>query len=155
YAPHPHYEAGLTLLYLQRYGEAVECYETTEELAPGWFHCRADLWLAQQMLLGRGPQEGVLIVRSPGGGPGSPAEKAKLARKGLAQNPDVALLHLALGKALRAQHQGKEAEAAYRLGLDCAADPDVRTRLLTDLGAVVESADERRDLLRQAVELNG
>ena len=155
FAPQPHYEAGLTLLYLQRYAEAVESYETTEQLAPGWFHCRADLWLAQQLWLGQVPQEVFMICHALEDGPGSPLEKVRLARKGLAQCPDLALLHLGLGKNLRAQQQGKEAAAAYRVGLDCAEEPDVRTRLLVDLAAVIESVDERHDLLNEAVALNG
>ena len=65
------------------------------------------------------------------------------------------LLHLARGKILRATQRAKEAEAAYRFGLDVADEPDVRTRLLVDLAAVVDAADERRELLQEAVDLNG
>src|SRR5262249_20352609 len=38
FAPDPHYQAALTLMHLHRAVEAVECYERTEELAPGWFY---------------------------------------------------------------------------------------------------------------------
>jgi len=42
---HSRYQEGFTLLHLQRYADAADMYRRVEELAPGWFHCRADLWL--------------------------------------------------------------------------------------------------------------
>src|SRR5207248_10873000 len=50
--PHARYLAGFALLHLKRYPEAIESYQTAEELAPGWFHVRANLWLAQQLASG-------------------------------------------------------------------------------------------------------
>jgi tetratricopeptide (TPR) repeat protein len=47
--PHARYLRAFTLLHLERYAEAVDGYQETERLAPGWFHCRADLWLAEQL----------------------------------------------------------------------------------------------------------
>src|SRR4029077_14831912 len=44
--PRPHYFAGLALMGLGRSREAVESYELTERLAPGWYHCRAGRALA-------------------------------------------------------------------------------------------------------------
>ncbi|MFI5382364.1 MAG: tetratricopeptide repeat protein, partial [Tepidisphaerales bacterium] len=53
YDPDPHYQSGLALLHLQRYPQAVEEYETTARLAPGWFNVGSDLWIAQELLAGR------------------------------------------------------------------------------------------------------
>ena len=47
--PRPHYFAGLALMGLGRYPEAVESYELTERLAPGWYHCRAGRALALEL----------------------------------------------------------------------------------------------------------
>src|SRR5205823_13371531 len=40
--PHPLYLQGLALLNLGRFHQAVEVYEQTEQLAPGWFDVRSD-----------------------------------------------------------------------------------------------------------------
>ena len=49
--------------------------------------------------------------------------------------------------------QRAEAETAYRNGLACVGDPDVRTRLLTSLGALTNPP--RRAELEEAAALNG
>ena len=153
--PQPHYEAGLTLLYLQRHAEAVESYEATEERAPGWFRARSDLWLAQQLLLGRVEQPLFLALRQIEDGKGMPADKLRLADQALAANPDVPPLYLARGKLLVLLGRREEADATYRQGLERAEEANVRTRLLTELGAILPQGAERTSLLRQAVELNG
>jgi len=55
----------------------------------------------------------------------------------------------------RAAGRQDEAEAAYREGLTGAAEPDVHTRLLVQLGNCVPAGPERDGLLREAVELRG
>jgi hypothetical protein len=45
--------------------------------------------------------------------------------------------------------------AAYRKGLACAAEPDVKTRLLVELGVSSGDKQERLSLLREAQSLNG
>lgn len=51
--------------------------------------------------------------------------------------------------------QSQEAEATYRAGLTCAAEPDVKTRLLVELGIRAEDLRERAALLREARDLRG
>jgi tetratricopeptide (TPR) repeat protein len=153
--PQPHYEAGLTLLSLQRYTEAVEEYEATEERAPGWFHCRADLGLARQLALGHAGHETFLAVRALEDGNLPPQERARLAEKAIAAGASVALLYLLHGKALAALGRGAEAEAAFRHGLTLADEPDVKTRLLVELGVLIEVPAERNTLLREARDLKG
>jgi tetratricopeptide (TPR) repeat protein len=155
YAPEPRYQAGWTLLHLQRYPEAVDSYDETERLAPGWFHCRSDLWLAQQLALGKLPHELFLLCGALEDGPLDPEAKVRLAEQGLARAPDLALLHYHHGKNLKARNLPFQAQAALRRGLNCADEPDVRTRLLVELATLVDGAEEKRHLLRQAVELNG
>lgn len=154
--PQSRYEEGLTLLCLGRYAEAVEIYEAAERLAPGWFNCRSDLWLARQLALGT-LDHGVFLAlrRLEDDTSLDAAAKVRLAEEALRQAPRVALLHLFLGRSLADGGRPKDAESAYRQGLACVEDPDVKTRLLLNLGVVVKSPEERTRLLQEARALNG
>jgi tetratricopeptide (TPR) repeat protein len=110
--PHSRYQEGLTLLQLRRYAEAAASYETTEELAPGWFHCRADLWLAQQLTLGNVEHETFLTLHALDDGSQSPKEKVALAEQALAHTPDLAPLHVVRGKYLARLGQMRSRKAA-------------------------------------------
>jgi tetratricopeptide (TPR) repeat protein len=155
YDPHSRYLQGLTLLHLERYNEAVDCYEATEELAPGWFHCRADLWLAQELAVGRIDHDmfTALIALEDGSDP--PAEKVKLAEAALTRAPDLAVLHLMYGKNLARSARLPEAGTAYRKGLACGDESDTKTRLLLELALVTETPAEKIRLLEEARGLNG
>jgi len=155
YDPQCRYQAGLTLLYLGRYAEAVAAYDATEKLAPGWFHCRSNGWLARQMQQGKVSQEVFQLWHVAEDGPLNPGQKLDVVDRALKQCPDLALLHHLKGKSLRALNQGPAAEAAYREGLRHAQEPDIQTRLLVDLAVVVNDPAARRRLLEQAVTLNG
>jgi tetratricopeptide (TPR) repeat protein len=155
FGPHARYQEGLTLLHLRRYAEAVEAYEATEELAPGWFHCRADLWLAQQLALGDLGQETFLALHVLEDGELPPQEKANLAAQALSRAPRLALLHLLHGKSLTQFGRSDEAQAAYRRGLACEPEPDTKTRLLVELGVLVTGPAERVRLLQEAQALGG
>lgn len=153
--PHPHHLAGFTLLNLGRHAEAVESYEAAEERAPGWFHCRADLWLARELALGRLDQGAFLAVAALEDAPLPADRKVELARRSLEKYPGLAPLYLHLGRNLEATGRKPEAEAAYRKGLAGADEPDTRTRLLVQLGVYVPAGPERDGLLREAVDLSG
>jgi tetratricopeptide (TPR) repeat protein len=153
--PHARYQEGLTLLHLRRYAEAVEAYEAAEELAPGWFHCRADLWLARQLALGNLSQETFLALHVLEDAELPPEEKVKLAAQALSRTPRLAPLHLLHGKSLSRLGRPDEAQAAYRQGLACEPEPDTKTRLLVELGVLVADAAERVRLLREAQALGG
>ncbi len=155
YDPHCHYQAGLTLLYLGRYADAVAEYDATEERAPSWFHCRSNGWLARQMLQGKVSQEVFQLWHVAEDGPLKPDQKVQVTEKALQQCPDLALLHQLRGKSLKALNQGPAAMSAFRQGLACAQEPDIQTRLLVDLAAVINEPAERRRLLEQAIALNG
>jgi tetratricopeptide (TPR) repeat protein len=153
--PHARYQQGFTLLQLERYAEAVASYEATEELAPGWFHCRADLWLARQLAEGAVDRDTFLALYVLEEGPLPPEEKVRLAEECLGRYPDLAPLYLELGRQLARLGSPAEVVAAYRRGLACADEPDVRTRLLVELGVSLSDPPERTALLRQAQELRG
>lgn len=153
--PWPVYHSGMTLMHLRRYREAVENFREVEVLAPGWYHCRADRWLAEE--LAEGAIEHALFERLRRLVDGSPSPEHALAeaRKGL-ERKELALLHLITGDALSRLNRDAEAESAYRRGLAIAEEPDVKTRLLAALGGrLVADPGERERLLREAVELGG
>ncbi|MDI1475734.1 hypothetical protein [Polyangium sp. y55x31] len=137
-----------------RAAEAAELFRKTEELAPGWFRCRAYRDLAERIAAGT-LEPGIFAVVTEFDRPDlDPAEKIRRAREALAK-ADLGLLHVALGDALAAQRKPLEARAAYRRGLDVAEEPDVRTQLLVKLGNLVDDPAERIRLYRDAVDQGG
>jgi tetratricopeptide (TPR) repeat protein len=155
FAPHPHYLEGWTLLHLERYEQAVDAYEAAEERAPGWYNCRADLWLARQLALGRLDRPAFLALGALEDGPEPPADKVRLAETALGHFPNLAPLHLHHGKNLAALKRLDEARAASRKGLACGDEPDVRTRLLVQLAVIERDEAEKTRLLREACGLRG
>jgi len=127
----------------------------TEAIAPGWYECRSDRWLAARLASGRLPHEVLLAVREIEDSSASPEYKADLAGQVLAAHADVPLLHLLRGIHLEALTRVSEARAAYREGLTRKPEPDVRTRLLLRLGLVSERSSERLALLGEARSLGG
>lgn len=154
-APHPRYEAGLSLVLLGRYDEAVARYDETETLAPGWHSCRADRWLAARLADGGLPHEVFLVLRELEHSKLQAEYKADLAAQVLGSHPDVALLHLSRGMNLGKIGRVDDAVDAFRAGLQCDPEPDVRTRLLVECALCMESSDERRRLLVEAERLGG
>lgn len=152
--PWPSYHAGVTLLHLHRPQEAVASYAKTEELAPGWYHCRADRWMAEQLAAGTMDHAQFELVRGLVDGE-MPPERALLeARRGI-ERQDLGVLRLMAGKALQRLGRRSEAEAEYRQGLNIAEEPDIRTRLLTALGGHLADGLERHQLLAEAGALQG
>ncbi|MRG91007.1 tetratricopeptide repeat protein [Polyangium spumosum] len=152
--PSPVYQAGVTCLFMGRPAEAAELFRKTEELAPGWFRCRAYRFLAERIAAGAVDPEVFALLSELDRPDLDPTEKARRAEQALAK-ADLGLLHLALGDALAAQRKNLEARAAYRRGLDIAEEPDVRTQLLVKLGNLVDDPAERVRLYRDAVALGG
>jgi tetratricopeptide (TPR) repeat protein len=152
--PQPRYEEGVTLLALRRYAEAVEAYAATEELAPGWFHCRADLWLARELAAGRAGHATFEALRALEDGGGEPAAKLAIADAAIAEAPGVAALHYHRGRALEQLGRGDDAFAALGAGIACDPEPDIRTRLLVQMALLLEG-NQRAALLEEARTLNG
>lgn len=153
--PDARYQEGFTLLLERRYDEAVSAYEAAEALAPGWYHCRADLWLARELAAGRLSHALFMALYELADGPGDAAAKLALADRALADAPDLAPLHFHRGRALVALDRPDEARAAFRAGLASAPEPDIETRLCVALAFTLEPGDERRALLARAIERDG
>src|SRR5665213_3285138 len=155
--PNPHYHAAVTLMHLEQPSEAFAEYDATEELAPGWFNCRGERWLAAEIAGGRVEQAVFFILRTEEMPEQSASweHKLGLADEGLAHAPDLALLHLYRGKCLMNLNRIAEAQAAFTIGLAHAPEPDIRTRLLFELQVVATDPAEKIRLLREAADLNG
>ncbi len=153
--PDPHYQAGVALMVLGRPADAAEEFRATEQRAPGWFHCRTDLWLAEQIALGQFPQDSFEALRALEDAPLDPREKVSLAERAVTQWPALAPLHLEHGEILEAVGQNDQAGLAFRRGLENAREPDVRTRLLVRIAMSLPEGAERSSLLSEAMALNG
>lgn len=153
--PHCRYLEAFTLLHLGHFADATDAYRRVEELAPGWFHCRADLWVAEQLALGRLDERDFAALHLLEDGPAPPGEKVTMAELLLARRPGLPPAHLHLGKNLARAGREANARAALRAGLAADPDPDVRTRLLSELGTLTDADDERAGYYREAVALNG
>jgi tetratricopeptide (TPR) repeat protein len=153
--PHCRYLEAFTLLHLGRYADAADGYRRVEELAPGWFQCRADLWVAEQLVLGRLDERDFAVLHLLEDGPAPAAEKVAMAERLLARRPGLPQAHLHLGKNLARGGRKADARAALRAGLAVDPDPDVRTGMLAELGTLTEDAVEREGYYREAVTLNG
>ena len=153
--PQPRYEEGLTLMYLERYAEAAEYFAATEQLAPGWYNCRGDRWLAEQLAAGEVPHAVFLLLRTEDSTPESAPyeQRLGLADEAVRHLPRFAPLHLFRGRTLEALGREPEAAGAYRTGLAADPEPDVRTRLCLSLHAVEPSGDEKKRLLEAAAAL--
>ena len=146
--------AGFTLLHLGRYAKAIEEYRATEELAPGWYHCRADLCVAEALLAGRIDRRAFEAWVALEDGGGAPSEKLEIAGTAIDAFPDFAPFLLYYGKALVELDHSEQAADAFRSGLHAAPDDGTCTRLLVELAQHVQ-AGERKQLLEAAVELDG
>lgn len=148
--PDPHYQRAHVLLLSGQIADGLEACGRTEDLAPGWFHNRESLWLAEQVLLGRHPAEVFPTLALLDDGPLSPNERVKVARQALGAAPRCASLFLRLGRSLARADMPRDAEIAFRDGLACAEEPDVETRLCVELASLMSASHERSELLSRA-----
>ena len=149
--PHCRYEAAFASLHLRRYAEAAALYAEVERLAPGWFHARADLWLAEQLAAGNFEHAIFVLVHTLQDGPLPPAEKLRLAEAALAKGPVPPVVQLLRGKQLLRLGRAPEAVAAFEAGLAGEdVDPHTRAQLQVELAARCEDSQRKAALLREA-----
>jgi len=155
HAPEPVYEEAFTLLHLQRAGEAVACYDRAEALAPGWYHCRSDRWLAAEIAAGRVSHAAFVLQHALENPRLDAAERERNARLGVQGAPSVASFYLTLGGALA--QLGREAEAREVLaeGLRQAREPDIRSRLLVEAARHDAGSAQSQRMLREALAPGG
>lgn len=153
--PHSRYLAAFTLLHLGRYADAADRYRAVEALAPGWFHCHADAWVADELAAGRLDRDDFLDLTRLEDGPESPEAKVAIADRVLARRPGLPAAHLHRGKALVLLGRTADARTALLEGLAADPDPDVRTRLLVELAALTDDSSGRAGRYDEAVSVNG
>ena len=156
FAPQPHYDGGFSLMHLERYSDAADEYETCDRLAPGWFNCRSDGFLAREFARGRWSHPVFVALTLEDAGPQvlAPNEKLGIATRAAEMAPDLARVHLLRGRTLESMNRTGDAMTAYRDGLACAdEDPDTKTRLLVHLGVLAGASEEKRAWLQRASEL--
>ncbi len=152
--PQPRYEAGITLLLLERYPQAVEEFEVTKSLAPGWFNVDSDLWIAQELLAGRLGHEIFLVTWAAENTKLEPLKKLEMIDAGIARKPDFPYLHLQRGVALAALNRKEEAVAAIDAGLAAKGEPGIRSRLLAQC-ATLSDLTNQQHYLREILQISG
>lgn len=151
--PDPVYQSGMCLIELGVYKKAIEAFEDVERLAPGWFRCRFDRWLADGLDRGTISSEEFLLIRTLDDGGLDAKQGYSLASQAVERFPDFAPLYLELGDRCMKK---EDAIAAYRKGLELVEEPDLETRLLCALaGRLPAESAERRELVERAVRLDG
>jgi tetratricopeptide (TPR) repeat protein len=156
YDPDPVYQSGCCLLDLGSYRQAKEAFEEVERLAPGWFRCRSDAWIADGLVAGTVSEEQYRLLRLLEDGQPSPKQALKKVQQGIERSPDFAPFYLVLGNLRRHRNENEQAIAAYRKGLELVAEPDLETRLICALAAALPPEQpERRSLLQRAIGLKG
>jgi tetratricopeptide (TPR) repeat protein len=154
--PDPPYQGGTCLLELGAYAKAREAFEEVERLAPGWFRCRTDRWLAKSLENGTVSDEEFRLQRALEDGGLKPTEAMHVATKAVEAYPGFAPFYLALGDLQRDRGETDSAIDSYRTGLELVAEPDLESRLLCALaGLLPKEAPERRTLIERAVGLEG
>ncbi|MGB7346345.1 MAG: tetratricopeptide repeat protein [Pirellulaceae bacterium] len=151
--PDPVYQSGMCLMELGAYAKAREAFEEVERLAPGWFRCRSDRWLADGMDQGLISVDQFQLLRIlDDGGLNQPKAK-EIAERAVAEFPDFAPFFWLLGNACR---ESKQAIEAYRKGLEVVEEPDLESRLLCSLaGQLPADSPERSELVDRALTLKG
>ena len=156
YDPSPLYQSGMALLELGCYTEARKTYEEVERLAPGWFHCRFDYWLAGQLEEGLVPQEVLYIWRVLADGGELLQKLESIEKVAVEQFPNFAPFWWKNGDYFRNQGNYKEAEIAYRNGLEVVEDPETESHLLVSLAGIFEkNTNEKRELIDRCLSLKG
>jgi len=151
--PDPVYQSGMCLLELGAYAKGREAFEEVERLAPGWFRCRRDRWLAEGLEQGTISSEELQMLRALEDGGLPPEQATQVAQAAVERYPDFAPFYLFLGDS---KGDAEEACATYRQGLDRVDDPDLESRLLCALvSRLPVESPERTPLLTRAMGLNG
>jgi tetratricopeptide (TPR) repeat protein len=150
--PDCRFMAGLTLVYLKRYREALDHYAEVERLAPGWFHSRNDAWLATELAEGRLSHQVWETLMDLEHMP--PDQALREADKALAEAPLLPPLLYRKGVTLEALGRPEDAVRALRAALEHNREPNLQTRVLLRLSQLVEG-NEQTDLLRRAEALKG
>ena len=156
YDPEPLYQSGVCLLELGAHASAREAFEVVEQLAPGWFRCRTDRWLAESLENGTVSEDEFRLLRTLEDGGLDSSKAMQVAKSAVETYPGFAPFRLALGDLQRNRGNADEAIISYRTGLELVAEPDLESRLLCALAGVLpKDSPERSMLIERAIGLKG
>ena len=151
--PTPVYQSGMCLLEIGAFAKGREAFEEVERLAPGWFRCRSDRWIAEGLEQGTISPDQLMILRLLEDGGLDPKEGKKYAEAAVEKFPHFAPFHLALAKY---SDDDESAIASLRRGLELVEEPDLESRLLCQLaGSLPKESEERKQLIDRAIGLKG
>jgi tetratricopeptide (TPR) repeat protein len=156
YDPDPIYQSAVGYLELGQYAKAREMFDEVERLAPGWYHCRSDRWLAKSLEDGKATEEQFKVLRVLEGGKATADQAMGALQQMLAKDPTFTPYYLLFGDYLHEQKDLNNANLVYRKGLTYAAEPDIQCRLLVAAGAILtKESPDRAAFLNRAIALNG
>lgn len=156
YNPDPVYQSGTCLLELGAYAKAREAFEEVERLAPGWFRCRSDRWIASELESGRISDEEYRLLRILEDGNLEADQARSLVEQALERFPDFAPFYLSKGDLQKDRSPTGRAASVYQRGLELVEEPDLESRLLCALASVLPAeSDERANVVERAVNLPG
>jgi len=112
------------------------------------------LWIAQQLANGQLDHTLFLTLRKLEDGQQAASAKQRLAEAALSANPNVAFLHLHHGLNLAAANHPTEPLGVPE-GSSARPEPDLRTRLLTQLGLIEADRAQKLAWLEEAAALRG
>jgi|HubBroStandDraft_6_1064221.scaffolds.fasta_scaffold24301_2 tetratricopeptide (TPR) repeat protein len=154
--PDPVYQMGVCLLDLGAYAQAREAFVQVERLAPGWFRCRSDRWLADGLDTGTITDTEYHLLRILDDSQLPREEAMQIARKAIDDFPAFAPFYLALGDLERNQGNRTKAIELYRRGLELVGEPDLESRLLCAVaGLLPADSTERADFVTRLHTLDG
>jgi tetratricopeptide (TPR) repeat protein len=154
--PDPVYQAGGCLLDLGAFSQARARFAEVDELAPGWFRCRFDRWLAESLERGEVSPEAYQVLRVLDDGNLPPREAQPIAAAATQRFPDFAPFQLSLGEILSKMGDTESALRAFRRGLELVREPDLESRLLCAIaGLSPHDTAASRKLLERATALDG
>jgi tetratricopeptide (TPR) repeat protein len=154
--PDPVYQSSVCLLEMGAYAKAREALEEVERLAPGWYRCRSDRWLAARLEDGSVTDEELRVLRALEDGGLPPQQAIQIAKQAVERHPTFAPLYLILGDLHRNRNDHAQAISSYRKGLELVAEPDLESRLLCALaGLLPKESSERHELVKRAASLEG
>ena len=154
--PDPCYQSGACLLEIGAFEEARDAFAKVEQLAPGWFRCRSDKWLAELGLEENLSMDAYRTLRILEDGGLGNAMALSIAQQAVERYPDFAPFYLLLGESLRNAKDNSSAIEAYRHGLRVVEEPDLESRLLAALAiALPKDSVEKAELCQRVLKLNG
>lgn len=156
FAPDPAYQSSVCHMELGNYSAARTSLDEVERLAPGWFRCRSDQWLARSLEEGKVSAREFKILRVVEDG-GLPADQIiSVSHQTLKARPQFAPLYLVLGDQFSEQNDLSAAIVCYRKGLEHVSEPDLESRLLCAMAAILPTeSPERKAALEKILDLKG